>query len=157
MPEAQFQLAQMMLSGDGGSANPLQAKKWLNQARKAGHPGAMCTLRLSRGWAATISAVVRRLSEASSERTVTIKLKFLSSRGAHATSNCVARQVVLRCLELSQRVPSRTMKTRHLALACVAISQESSSLCGGTQLCQINAVNFWASPLAQSQSLRPQT
>lgn len=41
VPEAQFQLAQMMLSGDGGSANPLQAKKWLNQARKSGHPGAM--------------------------------------------------------------------------------------------------------------------
>src|SRR5437667_10575339 len=27
--------------------------------------------------------------------------------------------------------------------------------CGGTQLCQINVVNFWDSPLAQSQSLRP--
>src|SRR5882724_2947800 len=27
--------------------------------------------------------------------------------------------------------------------------------CGATQLCQINAVNFWDSPLAQSQSLRP--
>ena len=39
--EAQFQLARMMLSGEGGNANPLQAKKWLNQARKSGHPGAM--------------------------------------------------------------------------------------------------------------------
>jgi uncharacterized protein len=39
--EAQFQLAQMMLSGEGGSPNVQQAKKWLNQARKSGHPGAM--------------------------------------------------------------------------------------------------------------------
>lgn len=39
--EAQFQLAQMMLAGEGGSASPQQAKKWLNQARKSGHPGAM--------------------------------------------------------------------------------------------------------------------
>ncbi|APO74598.1 exopolysaccharide production negative regulator ExoR [Rhizobium etli 8C-3] len=39
--EAQFQLAQMMLSGDGGTRSPQQAKKWLNQARKSGHPGAM--------------------------------------------------------------------------------------------------------------------
>ncbi len=39
--EAQFQLAKMMLSGDGGGANIQQAKKWLNQARKSGHPGAM--------------------------------------------------------------------------------------------------------------------
>jgi TPR repeat protein len=39
--EAQFQLAQMMLSGEGGNANVQQAKKWLNQARKSGHPGAM--------------------------------------------------------------------------------------------------------------------
>jgi TPR repeat protein len=41
VPEAQFQLAQMMLAGDGGSTSTQQAKKWLNQARKAGHPGAM--------------------------------------------------------------------------------------------------------------------
>jgi len=41
VPEAQFQLAQMMLSGEGGAANVQQAKKWLNQARKSGHPGAM--------------------------------------------------------------------------------------------------------------------
>ncbi|MFT4181548.1 MAG: tetratricopeptide repeat protein [Rhizobium sp.] len=41
VPEAQFQLAQMMLTGEGGSANVQQAKKWLNQARKSGHPGAM--------------------------------------------------------------------------------------------------------------------
>jgi TPR repeat protein len=39
--EAQFQLAQMMLSGEGGTPNVQQAKKWLNQARKSGHPGAM--------------------------------------------------------------------------------------------------------------------
>lgn len=39
--EAQFQLAQMMLAGEGGNANVQQAKKWLNQARKSGHPGAM--------------------------------------------------------------------------------------------------------------------
>ncbi|MCO5734039.1 exopolysaccharide production regulator ExoR [Rhizobium sp. SSA_523] len=39
--EAQFQLARMMLTGEGGAANILQAKKWLNQARKSGHPGAM--------------------------------------------------------------------------------------------------------------------
>ncbi|TCR92647.1 hypothetical protein EV561_10180 [Rhizobium sp. BK376] len=39
--EAQFQLAQMMLAGEGGAPNVLQAKKWLNQARKSGHPGAM--------------------------------------------------------------------------------------------------------------------
>ncbi|MGO4436918.1 exopolysaccharide production regulator ExoR [Rhizobium sp. RAF56] len=39
--EAQFQLAEMMLNGEGGSANVQQAKKWLNQARKSGHPGAM--------------------------------------------------------------------------------------------------------------------
>ncbi|WP_337266832.1 exopolysaccharide production regulator ExoR [Oryzifoliimicrobium ureilyticus] len=41
VPEAQFQLAQMMLAGEGGSANVQQAKKWLNQARKSGHPGAL--------------------------------------------------------------------------------------------------------------------
>ncbi|WP_113393663.1 exopolysaccharide production regulator ExoR [Rhizobium sp. SYY.PMSO] len=41
VPEAQFQLAQMMLSGEGGAVNVQQAKKWLNQARKSGHPGAM--------------------------------------------------------------------------------------------------------------------
>lgn len=39
--EAQFQLAQMMLTGEGGTRNVLQAKKWLNQARKGGHAGAM--------------------------------------------------------------------------------------------------------------------
>ncbi len=41
VPEAQFQLAQMMLAGEGGSTSAQQAKKWLNQARKSGHPGAM--------------------------------------------------------------------------------------------------------------------
>lgn len=39
--EAQFQLAQMMLAGEGGGRNVQQAKKWLNQARKTGHAGAM--------------------------------------------------------------------------------------------------------------------
>jgi len=39
--EAQFQLAKMILAGEGGSPNLQQAKKWLNQARKSGHPGAM--------------------------------------------------------------------------------------------------------------------
>lgn len=38
--EAQFQLAQMMLTGEGGARSVLQAKKWLNQARKGGHAGA---------------------------------------------------------------------------------------------------------------------
>ncbi|TWF56433.1 exopolysaccharide production regulator ExoR [Neorhizobium alkalisoli] len=41
IPEAQFQLAKMILAGEGGAANIQQAKKWLNQARKSGHPGAM--------------------------------------------------------------------------------------------------------------------
>lgn len=39
--EAQFQLARMLLAGDGGSVNVQQAKKWLNRARKKGHAGAM--------------------------------------------------------------------------------------------------------------------
>lgn len=39
--EAQFQLAKMILAGEGGRADVQQAKKWLNQARKSGHPGAM--------------------------------------------------------------------------------------------------------------------
>nr|WP_235916545.1 exopolysaccharide production regulator ExoR [Ciceribacter naphthalenivorans] len=41
VPEAQFQLARMILAGEGGKANVQQAKKWLNLARKSGHPGAM--------------------------------------------------------------------------------------------------------------------
>lgn len=39
--EAQFQLAKMILAGEGGKSNAQQAKKWLNQARKSGHAGAM--------------------------------------------------------------------------------------------------------------------
>jgi TPR repeat protein len=39
--EAQFRLAKMLLSGEGGEANIRQAKKWLNHARKGGHAGAM--------------------------------------------------------------------------------------------------------------------
>jgi TPR repeat protein len=30
-----------MLAGEGGGTSAQQAKKWLNQARKSGHPGAM--------------------------------------------------------------------------------------------------------------------
>ena len=41
VPEAQFQLARMMLRGEGGARNVEQAKKWLNRARKNGHVGAM--------------------------------------------------------------------------------------------------------------------
>jgi len=41
VPEAQFQLARMILAGEGGSVNVQQAKKWLNMARKSGHAGAM--------------------------------------------------------------------------------------------------------------------
>lgn len=41
VPEAQFQLARMILAGDGGRADVQQAKKWLNRARKNGHAGAM--------------------------------------------------------------------------------------------------------------------
>lgn len=39
--EAQFRLAKMLLSGEGGEPNIRQAKKWLNHARKEGHAGAM--------------------------------------------------------------------------------------------------------------------
>lgn len=41
IPEAQFQLGRMMLSGEGGSVSVHQAKKWLNRARNNGHAGAM--------------------------------------------------------------------------------------------------------------------
>ena len=41
VPEAQFQLARMILAGEGGKSNVQQAKKWLNLARKSGHAGAM--------------------------------------------------------------------------------------------------------------------
>lgn len=39
--EAQFRLARMLLSGEGGEVNIRQAKKWLNHARREGHAGAM--------------------------------------------------------------------------------------------------------------------
>lgn len=39
--EAQFRLAKMLLSGEGGEVNIKQAKKWLNHARREGHAGAM--------------------------------------------------------------------------------------------------------------------
>ena len=41
IPEAQFQLGRMMLTGEGGSVSVHQAKKWLNRARNNGHAGAM--------------------------------------------------------------------------------------------------------------------
>lgn len=41
VPEAQFELARMILAGEGGAANVHQAKKWLNRAQKNGHAGAM--------------------------------------------------------------------------------------------------------------------
>lgn len=41
VPEAQYQLARMILDGQGGKVNVQQAKKWLNVARKSGHAGAM--------------------------------------------------------------------------------------------------------------------
>ncbi|MGB3814200.1 MAG: exopolysaccharide production regulator ExoR [Shinella sp.] len=41
IPEAQFQLGRMMLTGEGGGASVHQAKKWLNRARNNGHAGAM--------------------------------------------------------------------------------------------------------------------
>ena len=41
IPEAQFQLGRMMLSGEGGTVSVHQAKKWLNRARNNGHAGAM--------------------------------------------------------------------------------------------------------------------
>lgn len=41
VPEAQFQLARMVLKGEGGAVNVHQAKKWLNRAQKNGHTGAM--------------------------------------------------------------------------------------------------------------------
>ncbi|RFZ86524.1 sel1 repeat family protein [Shinella sp. WSJ-2] len=41
IPEAQFQLGRMMLTGEGGSVSVHQAKKWLNRARNNGHAGAL--------------------------------------------------------------------------------------------------------------------
>lgn len=41
VPEGQFQLARMIMNGEGGKANIQQAKKWLNLARRNGHAGAM--------------------------------------------------------------------------------------------------------------------
>lgn len=38
--EAQFQLAKMILAGEGGKRDVLEAMKWLNHARKKGHIGA---------------------------------------------------------------------------------------------------------------------
>jgi TPR repeat protein len=39
--DAQYRLAKMLLAGEGGDVNIKQAKKWLNHARREGHPGAM--------------------------------------------------------------------------------------------------------------------
>lgn len=44
VPEAQFELARMMLDGRGGDDDPDQAKRWLNRARQAGHAGATALL-----------------------------------------------------------------------------------------------------------------
>ncbi|MCR9134810.1 MAG: sel1 repeat family protein [Alphaproteobacteria bacterium] len=44
IPEAQFQLGRMILLGEGGKSDLRQGKKWLNRARKAGHPGASALL-----------------------------------------------------------------------------------------------------------------
>lgn len=44
VPDAQFELARMMLEGHGGGGDVGQAKKWLNHARKAGHAGATALL-----------------------------------------------------------------------------------------------------------------
>ena len=44
IPEAQFQLGRMILLGQGGKADVRSAKKWLNRARKEGHPGASALL-----------------------------------------------------------------------------------------------------------------
>lgn len=44
VPEAQFQLARMMVEGVGGTGDDDLAKKWLNRARHAGHPGATALL-----------------------------------------------------------------------------------------------------------------
>lgn len=40
IPDAQFELARMMLAGEGGENDVQQAKKWLNLARRKGHHGA---------------------------------------------------------------------------------------------------------------------
>ncbi len=44
VPEAQFQLGRMIMLGEGGKNDLRQAKKWLNRARKTGHPGASALL-----------------------------------------------------------------------------------------------------------------
>ncbi|HET7411722.1 MAG TPA: tetratricopeptide repeat protein [Pararhizobium sp.] len=44
LPDAEFELGRMMLEGKGGEANPAQAKKWLNRARKAGSERATALL-----------------------------------------------------------------------------------------------------------------
>lgn len=44
VPEAQFQLARMMIDGRGGDDDVDQAQKWLNRARQSGHPGATALL-----------------------------------------------------------------------------------------------------------------
>lgn len=44
VPDAQFELARMMLAGEGGANDTEQAKKWLNRARRSGHAGATALL-----------------------------------------------------------------------------------------------------------------
>jgi TPR repeat protein len=42
--DAQFELARLMMDGEGGDDDVHQAKKWLNRAREAGHAGATALL-----------------------------------------------------------------------------------------------------------------
>lgn len=44
VPDAQFELARMMIDGRGGDDDRDQAKKWLNRARQLGHAGATALL-----------------------------------------------------------------------------------------------------------------
>jgi TPR repeat protein len=44
IPDAEYELGRMMLSGEGGEGNVAQAKKWLNRARKSGNQSAAALL-----------------------------------------------------------------------------------------------------------------
>lgn len=43
-PDAQYQLGRMLLKGEGGAANPVQAARWLSLAARKGHAGAEALL-----------------------------------------------------------------------------------------------------------------
>lgn len=43
-PEAQYRLGQMLLSGDGGDKNPVQAARWFQLSAKKGNPAAQAML-----------------------------------------------------------------------------------------------------------------